>query len=117
MSSFIEDLRKRLAEQRARDADPFRQSVEVIVRGMEAISTHALLDLIGLPNTTGNSRRLAPTMRALGFVPIKSRRLMPGGYRDTVTRGWARPVREIKNSSPTMKPAGAAGANQQRGLT
>ena len=21
---------------------------------------------------------------------------MPGGYRDTVTRGWARPVREVR---------------------
>jgi hypothetical protein len=34
-------------------------------------------------------------MRSLGFVPIKSRRLEPGGYRDTVTRGWTRPVREL----------------------
>ena len=25
------------------------------------------------------------------IISIKSRRLMPGGYRDTVTRGWARP--------------------------
>jgi len=32
-------------------------------------------------------------MRTLHFIPIKSRRLMPGGFRDTVTRGWARPVR------------------------
>ena len=65
------------------------------MRGMEAISTHALLDLLGLPKTTGSGRRIAPTMRALGFIPIKSRHLMPGGYRDTVTRGWARPVREV----------------------
>ena len=97
MSSFIEDLRKRLARQRARDADPFRQSVEAIVRGVHAISTHSILDLLGLPKTSGNGRRIATTMRALGFIPIKSRRLEPGGYRDTVTRGWARPVRTIPN--------------------
>ena len=64
--------------------------------GMDAISTFALLDLLGLPKTTGNGRRIAQTMRSLGFVPIKSRRLEPGGYRDTVTRGWARPVRESR---------------------
>ena len=60
---------------------------------MEGISTFAVLDLVGLPKTTGNARRIGATMRSLGFIPIKSRRLMPGGYRDTVTRGWARPVR------------------------
>jgi hypothetical protein len=62
---------------------------------MHEVSTHALLDLIGLPNTTGNARRIVPSMRALGFVPIKSRRLMPGGWRDTATRGWARPFRDV----------------------
>jgi len=41
-------------------------------------------------------------MRSLGFIPIKSRRLMPGGFRDTVTRGWARPVRESCQANPTQ---------------
>ena len=97
--SWIEKLRRAKAEFAERDADPFRATVEAAVRGMEAVSTVALLDLIGLPKTTGNGRRIAPTMRTLGFVPIKSRRLMPGGWRDTVTRGWARPVREVKHRS------------------
>ena len=35
-------------------------------------------------------------MRSLGFIPIKSRRFMPGGYRDTVSRGWAHPVRDAR---------------------
>lgn len=96
---FVEKLRRAQAELAERDADPLRQKVEAAVRGMEAISTVALLDLLGLPKTTGNGRRIAPTMRALGFIPIKSRRLEPGGYRDTVTRGWARPVREAKHRS------------------
>jgi hypothetical protein len=80
----------RLAE---RDADPLRGKVAATVRGMEAISTVSLLDLIGLPKTTGNARRISGTMRSLGFVPIKSRRLVPGGWRNTECRGWARPVR------------------------
>jgi hypothetical protein len=93
--AWIEELHRVKAELAERDADPFRGMVEPIVRGMEAISTAALLDLLGLPKTTGNGRRIAATMRTLGFVPIKSRRLMPGGYRDTVTRGWARPFRAL----------------------
>ena len=93
--TWIDELHKAKAGLVGRDADPLRGKVEAVVRGMEAVSTVALLDLLGLPKTTGNSRRIAPTMRSLGFIPIKSRRLMPGGYRDTVTRGWARPVREV----------------------
>lgn len=98
--SFLERLHQAKAKLAERDADPLRANVEATVRGMEAVSTVALLDLIGLPKTTGNGRRIARTMRSLGFIPIKTRRLMPGGYRDTVTRGWARPVRGIKNATP-----------------
>jgi hypothetical protein len=29
--------------------------------------------------TTGTARRLAAVMRSLHFIPIKSKRLMPGG--------------------------------------
>ena len=93
--AWIEKLHRARAELAERDADPLRQKVEAAVRGMEAISTVALLDLLGLPKTTGNGRRIASTMRTLGFIPIKSRRLEPGGYRDTVTRGWARPFRQV----------------------
>jgi len=99
---FLERLRQAKAETAKRDADPLRGVVEASGRGMEAISTVALLDLIGLRKTTGNARRVSQTMRSLGFVPIKSRRLMPGGYRDTVTRGWARPIHEVKKSAPAM---------------
>ena len=96
--SWIERLHQLKVKDAERDADPLREKVESLVRSMQAISTHSLLDLLDLPRTTGNGRRLAATMRALGFVPIKSRRLMPGGYRDTVIRGWARPFR-----APTFK--------------
>ena len=94
MLPFTARIERERAKLEQRDADPLQEKVEATVRGMEAISTAALLSLIGLPATTGNGRRIAHSMRSLGFVPIKSRRFMPGGYRDTVTRGWARPVRE-----------------------
>jgi hypothetical protein len=83
---------ERLEQARARFAehglDPWRG---IIQRGVPAnvpsISTAALLDLLDVPATTGNARRLAQTMRSLGFIPLKSRRLMPGGFRDTTIRG------------------------------
>jgi hypothetical protein len=115
MLSYLERLHQASAEVAKRGADPLRGIVETTVRGMDAVSTLTLLDLIGLPKNTGNARRVSKTMRSLGFVPIKSRRLMPGGHLNTVTGGWARPIREIRNSSPTMKPAGYAGADQTRG--
>ncbi len=114
--SWIEKLHRAEAEQAKPDVDPRREKVEAIVRGMEAISIFALLDLLGLPNTTSNGRRIASTMRSLGYVPIKSRRLMPGGYRDTVTRGWARPVRELRNQTPITSAASAT-VSQSRRLT
>ena len=94
--SWDEILIEAEAKSAKRDADPFREKAEAVVRGMQAISTHSLLDLLGLQNTTGNARRISKTMRSLGLVPIISRRLMPGGWRDTVSRGWARPVRESR---------------------
>ncbi len=92
----LEHLRVRRAE---READPLREKVEAAVHGKQAIGTAPLFDLLNMRKTTGNARRIDQTMRSLGFVPIKSRRLDPGGYRDTVTRGWARPVRQ----SPTKQ--------------
>jgi hypothetical protein len=92
--SWLQELHAAQAEIVRRSADPWRPKLEQAVRGKEAVSTAALLDLLGAAKTTGNARRVAKTMQALDFVPIKSRRLMPGGFRDTVARGWARPIRK-----------------------
>ena len=108
MVSFLERLHQVSAELAKRDADPLRDIVEATVRGMDAVSTFALLDLIGLRKTTGNARRVSKTMRSLGYIPIKSRRLMPGGYRDTVTRGWARPVRQLEKSHASISHMGGS---------
>src|SRR5205823_10115121 len=112
--SLLGKLAKARAELDAHHQDPWRKKVGAAVRGKEAISTAALLDLLPVPATTGTARRLAAIMRSLHFIPIKSRRLMPGGLSgNTVTRGWARPLRETKSSSPTTSNAGRAGINQQ----
>ena len=96
--SFLERLAQARAELEAHHGDPWRKKVEDAVRGQDAISTAALLDLLRVPATTGTARRLADVMRGLNFIPIKTRRFMPGGFRDTVTRGWARPVRpDVRN--------------------
>src|SRR5262245_65148856 len=111
--SWLGKLHQAKAEIATHYADPFRQKVEAAVRGKEAISTAALLDLLDVPKTTGNARRIGKTMRSMGFVPIKSRRLMPGGFRDTVARGWARPIRETRFSTPTIEHTSTAGANEE----
>jgi hypothetical protein len=109
----VEQLRSELVRQRA---DPFTLTLERGLRGVQAISSVALADLLGVPATTGTARRLATTMRLMGFIPIKSRRLMPGGLRGTTTRGWARPLRELR-SAPTIKQIGAGGANYEGRFT
>jgi hypothetical protein len=100
--SWLQELRAARARAAQRSIDPLRAKVEAAVHGKAAISTAALLDLIGLSKNTGNARRIAKTMRELGFIPIKSRRLMPGGFRDTVARGWARTVRQTTRSVSVM---------------
>jgi hypothetical protein len=111
--SVLARMAQARAELEAHHEDPFLEKVKAAVRGKEAISTAALLDLLRVPATTATARRLAAVMRALHYIPIKSRRLMPGGRAgNTVTRGWARPVRTMR-SSPTIYNAGEAGFNQQ----
>jgi hypothetical protein len=103
--SVLGKLAEARAELEAHHEDPWRSKVVAAVRDKDAISTAALLDLLHVHATTGKARRLAAVMRSLNFIPIKSRRLMPGGRAgNTVTRGWARPTRKLK-SSPTASNA------------
>jgi hypothetical protein len=105
--SLLGKLKQARAALEAHHEDPWYSKVEAAVRDKDAISTAALLDLLRAPATTGTARRLAAVMRNLQFIPIKSRRLMPGGRSgNTVTRGWARPIRTMK-SPPTICNAGA----------
>jgi hypothetical protein len=80
------------------EIDPWRRTLErAVPANLTCTSTVALLDLLGFPATTGNARRLAKTMRSMGWVGLKSRQLPPGGWRTSECRGWARPVRELKS--------------------
>ena len=91
------------AQQTEQRSDPWKRVLErALPPSVTNLSTVALLDLVDVPHTTGNARRLAETMRALGWVGLKSRRLMPGGFRDTTIRGWARTAREPRHR-PTLK--------------
>jgi hypothetical protein len=92
--SAIGKLNRICAELVERSSDPWKRVLERhLPANVTQISTVALLDLLNLPQTTGNARRLAKTMRSMGWIGLKSRRLEPGGFRDTTIRGWARPVR------------------------
>jgi hypothetical protein len=93
--SWLHRLDRARAELAVRGLDPWRAILErALPRNVTSISSVALLQLLDVPPTTGNARRLAQTMRTMGWVGLKSRRLMPGGFRDTTIRGWARPVQE-----------------------
>lgn len=99
--SFIGKLRELNAQQAERNADPWRSKLEAWLRGTPEISSAAALDLLGLDNSSANARRLAHTMTSLGFIPIKSKRLLPGGRcGNKVTRGWARTSMPLKNRKP-----------------
>src|SRR5438105_2978553 len=90
------------AQKAEQNSDPWKRVLErTLPENVTSISTVSLLDLLDVPHTTGNARRLAQTMRALGWVGLKSRRLMPGGFRDTTIRGWARPCREVQIRKPS----------------
>jgi hypothetical protein len=92
--SLMERLHRATAETLADQEDPWRRVLErALPTNVVCTSTVALLDLLGFQPTTGNARRLARTMRSMGWVGIKSRRLAPGGWRTTDCRGWARPLR------------------------
>ena len=78
-----------------RDADPLLPLVAAAVSGFEAVSTTAVLTMVGLRPTTGNARKVARSMRTLRYVPIVSRLFPPGGAASSACRGWAKsPLRE-----------------------
>ena len=80
--SWLQRLNQACAELSERGADPWRRVLERdLPANVTSISTVALLDLLDVPQTTGNARRLAKTMRSMGWVGLKSRRLEPGGFR------------------------------------
>ena len=97
--AFLDKMREAERQAEATHRDPWYPRLKRALENVGAMSTAALLDLLRVEPTTSNARRLATVMRELNFIPLKTRRFMPGGFRDTVTRGWARPMRPL----PTEK--------------
>ena len=65
--SFMERVARARAELDERGADPWKQALKRhLPASVQTISSRALLDLLDVPATTGNARRLAETMRSLG---------------------------------------------------
>ena len=111
--SWIGRLQGAQLELRGSQVDPWRRLLEgALPSSVVCTSTVALLALLDFAPTTGNARRLARTMRSMGWVGIKSRRLSPGSWRSTECRGWARPVRGTISSPTMMQNAGTAGLNE-----
>jgi hypothetical protein len=101
--SFISRMREAAKQFEGPPPDPWKKTLSEALKGVQGMSTVGLLDLVGAPHTNANGRRLAAVMRELKFIPIQSRRLMPGGHRSTVARGWVRPVRSLPISKK-VKP-------------
>lgn len=93
MTSFVQRLAEARAEIARCEVDPLHEKVKSLMRNRESIGTAPLLELLDMRKTSSNARCVAKTMRTLGYVPITSRRFLPGGHAATVTRGWTRPVR------------------------
>ena len=93
--SILGRLHGMKAELSEGEIDPWRRVLErALPSNLTCISTVALLTLLDFPINTANARRVARTMRSMGWVGIKSRRLAPGGWRSSECRGWSRPVHE-----------------------
>ncbi len=98
---LIERLHRANAEGIADREDPWRRMLKrALAPDVVCISSVGLVDLLGVAPSTGNCRRLALSMRALGWVAIKSRRLTPGGWRSSECRGWTRSFREPRKNKP-----------------
>jgi hypothetical protein len=100
--SFVELLRQKKAEAQTNEpADPWRLPLERVRGktwddGIERVSTQTLFDILEVPTRRRNAgacRRLAKSMRELGWGPIKARGLTAGGFRDQI-RGYARDKRQ-----------------------
>jgi hypothetical protein len=106
MTAWVQKLRELKVKRTERNAEPLTEQVEAAVKSKDSISSVALLDLLDMPKTVGNARRVAKIMRSLNFVPVRNRQLVPGGFRDTVCRGWARPVRRSQSGSQFQENGG-----------
>jgi hypothetical protein len=81
--------------------------------GIERIGTQSVFDVLEIPQRhrgSGACKRLARTMKSLGWSPIKSRGLNQAGFRDQI-RGYAKDNWGSPLSETTI---GTGSASEQR---
>jgi hypothetical protein len=115
--AFLDKVRQATEQLDLPPPDPWLKTLRKALEGVEVMSTAALLDIVDARRNTANGRRLAAVMRELKFIPIQSRRLMPGGFRDTVTRGWTRPVRPLSKPSKVALSQDAVSQSAKKDTT
>lgn len=112
-SSFkarLQQAKVQLAQADAeRDTDPLLPLVAAAVSGFDALSTTAILIMVGMRPTTGNARKVARSMRTLGYVPIVSRLIPPGAAASSACRGWAKSPNRRKSHKLSSVAYNAAG--------
>jgi hypothetical protein len=95
--SFLQKLEKASAAALAREADPWRLTLERL-RGVigddaiERVTTQTVLDVLEIPQRNrraGTYRRLAKLMTELGWTAVRVRGMTRGGYLEQV-RGFCR---------------------------
>ena len=92
-ATLVDAVRNEINEN-PQPADPWQAYLALALSGphpIDMISTVHLCQMLGVRMTKGNTHRIALVMRALGFLPHKSRHLPPGGHRTPECRGWVRP--------------------------
>ena len=100
MVSWVGRLEQAKAELTARDADPWRLTLERVrgkidYDGLERVSSQTLLDMLEVPQRNrraGTYRRLAKLMAELGWTAVRVRDRTRGGYLEQV-RGYCRDAR------------------------
>jgi hypothetical protein len=102
MTSFVERLRQKKAEQAARSIDPWLITLESLRgqidhKGCEQISTQLLMDILEVPQheRAKNYRRLARLMAGLGWTAQRMIGPTRGAYLDQV-RGYCRVARDAR---------------------
>ena len=108
--TFVEQLRLAIAEQAARNIDPWLAILSTVHgqidnKGCEQISTQFLLDILEVPqrDRAKNYRRLARLMASLGWTAQRMIGPTRGAYLDQV-RGYSRLARDARRGERQPMP-------------
>jgi hypothetical protein len=104
--SFVEKLQQASAALQQKEEVPWLAAISrILPKDTESISTRSVCDLLGIQLTTPHARKVAAAMRALGFVPMKSRRFLPGGFGSPAAQGWTKTMKAPRIGRPRKDEA------------